>query len=30
MHRLTAFTLSNFALVFLWLSAALHLAASAP
>ena len=30
MHRLAAFTLSNFALVFLWLSAALHLAASAP
>ena len=30
MHRLAAFTLSNFALVFLWLSAASHLAASAP
>jgi hypothetical protein len=28
-HRLAAFTLSNFALVFLWLSAATHLAASA-
>jgi hypothetical protein len=30
MHRLAAFTLGNFALVFLWLSAATHLAANAP
>ena len=30
MHRLAAFSLSNVALVFLWLFAAMHLAASAP
>jgi hypothetical protein len=30
LHRLTAFTLSNVALVLLWLSAGLHLAATAP
>jgi hypothetical protein len=29
-HRLTAFTLSNVALVLLWLSAGAHLAAAAP
>jgi hypothetical protein len=29
LHRLAAFTLSNFALVFLWLIAAVHLGASA-
>ena len=29
MHRLAAFTLSNVALVFLWLSAAMHLGANA-